>query len=112
MRYRHVCSFVLLLEPFPHVSDTHTVRGQALNNAMQDAALLVEHLKSVSRNEKTLKEAIDSYEAEMIPRGAKEVELSLEQGLLCHDWETFRESPYFKGVGMFKPDAKTLVAQA
>lgn len=112
MPYRHVCASMLLFEPFPVIADTHTVRGQALNNAMQDAALVVEHLKSVARNEKTLKEAIDSYEAEMIPRGAKEVELSLEQGLLCHDWETFRESPYFKGVGMFKPDAKTLVSQA
>ena len=53
-------------------------RGQGLNSAMKDAGEIVDALIATYNNQKTLKEAIDSYEAEMIPRGAAEVGLTQE----------------------------------
>lgn len=79
---------------------------------MQDAALIVQHLRSVAREESSLAAAIGAYEAEMIPRGSKEVDLSLEQGLLSHDWNTFQESPYFKDIGMFKVQEQFVASAA
>ncbi|KIW96496.1 uncharacterized protein Z519_03565 [Cladophialophora bantiana CBS 173.52] len=46
-------------------------RGQGLNNALKDASEIVDAL--------SLKDAIDAYEAEMIPRGAAEVGLTRQQ---------------------------------
>ncbi|KAF2806850.1 putative monooxygenase [Mytilinidion resinicola] len=53
-------------------------RGQGLNNAVQDASCIVDAVVSVVKGESTLKDAIDTYEAEMKPRGKKEVEMSYE----------------------------------
>ncbi|KAF2230539.1 FAD/NAD(P)-binding domain-containing protein [Viridothelium virens] len=53
-------------------------RGQGLNNAMQDAAELVTAISKVMYENVPLETAIAAYEASMIPRGAKEVELSLQ----------------------------------
>lgn len=49
----------------------------------------------------TLREVVDSYEREMIPRGAEEVSCSVENGLMLHDWQKVQESPVFKRG--FKP---------
>lgn len=102
----------LIIRKPSNIAKNYIVRGQALNNAIQDAALIVEQLKTVALGEKSLEAAISAYEAEMIPRTSKEVDLSLEQGLLCHDWKTFRESPYFKGVGMFKVKDQAIASSA
>lgn len=51
-------------------------RGQGLNNAMKDASEIVDALTAVYKGKWSLEEAIDAYEAEMIPRGALEVTLT------------------------------------
>lgn len=45
---------------------------------------------------KSLEEVITAYEAEMKPRGAKEVALSLEQALKSRDKDMIKNSPLFK----------------
>jgi len=57
---------------------THTTldRGQGLKNAVKDASELVDALTAVYKGQKCLEEAIASYEAEMIPRGANEIRLT------------------------------------
>ena len=57
-------------------ADKRLVHAQGLNNAFQVAALIVEALKSVASGAKSLKEAVDAYEEEMIPRASEEVGLS------------------------------------
>ncbi|KAJ9608059.1 hypothetical protein H2200_007047 [Cladophialophora chaetospira] len=56
-------------------------RGQGLNNAIQDASEIVDALIEAYNGTKSLKEAIDAYEAEMIPRGSTEVRLSYDLGV-------------------------------
>lgn len=73
-----------------------TERGQGLNNAIKDASDLVDAIKAVVAGEKSLGDAITAYEAEMKPRGAKEVALSLEQALKARDMSTIKDSPIFK----------------
>ncbi|KAK5047212.1 hypothetical protein LTR84_006734 [Exophiala bonariae] len=82
-------------------------RGQGLNNAMQDAAEVVDAVKSAVSGVCTLKDAISTYEDGMRPRGARDVALSLEtaQRLLVSD---LKESPMFK-VGLQKMDGQTVV---
>lgn len=63
---------------------------------MQDSADIVEAVKAVVFGGKGLKEAIDGYEAEMRPRGVKEVELSLQTAEIGADWAKFQESPIVK----------------
>ncbi|KAL8747115.1 MAG: hypothetical protein Q9190_000978 [Brigantiaea leucoxantha] len=71
-------------------------RGQGLNNAVKDASDIVDAIKAAVYEEKTLQEAVSEYEAEMKPRGAKEVALSLEQALKARDMNTLKDSPLFK----------------
>ncbi|KAL1861556.1 hypothetical protein Daus18300_008819 [Diaporthe australafricana] len=72
-------------------------RGQGLNNAMKDAANLVDAIKAaLITREQTLKDAIDAYETEMKARGTREVELSLEQARKASNSQAIKESPIFK----------------
>lgn len=71
-------------------------RGQGLNNAMADARHLVDAIISVVVEKKSLSEAITEYEAEMRPRGAKEVMLSYSQAVASRDFDTIAHSPIFK----------------
>jgi 2-polyprenyl-6-methoxyphenol hydroxylase-like FAD-dependent oxidoreductase len=85
---------------------THSMlphRGQGLNNAIADADYLVSAIISVVMDrDKPAQEAIDVYEAEMRPRGGKEVELSFGQAMKSRDVGTLAtESPVFK-VGYAK----------
>jgi 2-polyprenyl-6-methoxyphenol hydroxylase-like FAD-dependent oxidoreductase len=91
-----------------------TERGQGLNNAIKDASDIVDAIKAATAGETTQREAITTYEAEMKPRGAKEVELSLEQALKARDANTIKDSPLFKhGWQRGKPEAPAQVqAQA
>lgn len=43
-----------------------------------------------------MKEAINEYQAEMRPRGVKEVELSLQTAEMGADWVKFQGSPIVK----------------
>ena len=63
---------------------------------IKDASDLVDALKAVVAGEKSLEEVITAYEAEMKPRGAREVALSLEQALKGREKDPIEESPLFK----------------
>ncbi len=67
---------------------------------MQDAAEILDAVKSVVSGDALLKEAVMAYEDSMRPRGAKDVELSLETAtkLLVSN---LKESPMFT-VGLQK----------
>ncbi|KAL9113745.1 MAG: hypothetical protein Q9227_002190 [Pyrenula ochraceoflavens] len=71
-------------------------RGQGLNNALKDASHLVDSIKSVQAGYQPLDQAITAYEEEMRTRGGEEVQITLNQAMLAHDWERFKESPIFK----------------
>ncbi|KAL8722376.1 MAG: hypothetical protein Q9181_007501, partial [Wetmoreana brouardii] len=71
-------------------------RGQGLNNAIKDASDIVDAIKAAISREMSLKEAITAYEAEMKPRGAREVALSLEQALKGRNKNTIKDGPLFK----------------
>jgi len=48
------------------------------------------------REGKGLAEAVDAYDAELVKRGADEVETSRKNALLVHDFERFMDSPVLK----------------
>jgi hypothetical protein len=60
-------------------ADSGTERGQGLNNAMKNACNLVDAVKAFVAGERALRDVITTHEAEMKPRGATEVALSMEQ---------------------------------
>lgn len=66
-------------------------RGQGLNNAIQDAALLAKKIGEVGFGE----EAVSQYEREMIPRARDAVVGSNENSLSVHDWTKLVQSPLF-----------------
>ncbi|KAF2138404.1 uncharacterized protein K452DRAFT_256661 [Aplosporella prunicola CBS 121167] len=74
-------------------------RGQGLNNGFEDAANLVKAIGAFlgrDGNEGKQKESIDTYEAEMIPRGGRETRVSSITTTSVNNWETFMESPVVK----------------
>jgi 2-polyprenyl-6-methoxyphenol hydroxylase-like FAD-dependent oxidoreductase len=73
-------------------------RGQGLNNALQDASNFVAAMVEVA-NGKSLKEAIDAYDQEVLERGSLEMKVSLKQTMFIHNWETLMQSPMVK-MGM------------
>ena len=86
-------------------------RGQGLNNAIKDASDIVDAIVAATAGEISLAEAIGAYEAEMKPRGVREVALSLEQALKARDKDTMKDSPLFKlgfGRGQTEAEAGTL----
>jgi 2-polyprenyl-6-methoxyphenol hydroxylase-like FAD-dependent oxidoreductase len=70
-------------------------RGQALNHGITDVAKLFEAIKDI-KDDKGLKQAIDAYEEEMIPRTKLETDLSVQNTYMTHDWAKMMESPIFK----------------
>jgi len=71
-------------------------RGQGLNNCIADVAKLVEGLVAVEEGKASLKEAVDEYEKEMIPRAAQEVMASKGNALAILSFEKFMSSPLMK----------------
>lgn len=71
-------------------------RGQGLNNCIADVAKLMEGLIAVEEGSMTLKEALDEYEKEMIPRAAQEVMASKGNAMAILSFETFMNSPLIK----------------
>ena len=78
------------------LADSTPDRGQGLNNAMKDAADLVDAVRSVVAGNKSLAEAVTAYEEEMRPRGAKEVRLSYQQAVESRQWDTLKSSPMMR----------------
>jgi 2-polyprenyl-6-methoxyphenol hydroxylase-like FAD-dependent oxidoreductase len=71
-------------------------RGQGLNYAIMDAAGLMDALTQVMRGEKSLKEAIKTYEDEMRPRATAEVELTYQQMLAAASKGDWKDTPMYK----------------
>ncbi|KAI8689789.1 FAD-binding-3 domain-containing protein [Fusarium sp. Ph1] len=76
-------------------------RGQGLNHCICDTSYLMAGLESVFRGETELHDAIEVYEADVIPRGQEEVKCSVENGYMLHDWKKVEASPVF--TRGFKP---------
>ena len=53
-------------------------------------------MQSVYHGEKSLVEAIDAYETEMRPCAGQEVQITLKQANMAHDWEQLLQSPLFR----------------
>lgn len=73
-------------------------RGQGLNNAITDAADLLQHLRAMK--EKTpaeLRLAVLRYEHDLFLRGKEAVLASNENTNAVHDWATVLKSPLFTG---------------
>jgi hypothetical protein len=82
-----------------HAMPAH--RGQGLNNALQDAAGLVEELAAAGRGEKSVGEAVKAYEEDMRRRVLVEIPISIAQARMVHSWETLMSAPMIK-MGMNK----------
>ncbi|KAH8553723.1 hypothetical protein BGW37DRAFT_269437 [Umbelopsis sp. PMI_123] len=59
-------------------------RGEGLNHAIVDVALLGEQLIKAHQDEQSIGEAITAYEAEAIPRGQRAVQASYEMAYSLH----------------------------
>lgn len=70
-------------------------RGQGGNLAIKDALEFVTAISSVQSGSKSLKDAMEVYDAGAVERG-EEVEISKTQAVMFHDFENFKNSPVFK----------------
>jgi 2-polyprenyl-6-methoxyphenol hydroxylase-like FAD-dependent oxidoreductase len=66
-------------------------RGQGLNHCITDVASLVKGIADM-KDKNELAEVVLNYEAEMIPRGKAEVESSVENAMMLHDWDRAMKS--------------------
>ena len=76
-------------------------RGQGLNNALEDAAGLVNEIVAWKDGKKSLRAANSSYEKEMRERALTEMEISIKQTETVHNWDRLMEAPFIK-LGMNK----------
>ena len=69
-------------------------RGQGLNNAIDDAAQLVQQLQGLTdrTSPQEIAAAINRYDEEVQQRGRKAVESSLENSLMLHDWDRMMQA--------------------
>lgn len=80
-------------------------RGQGLNNALEDAAMLVDELAAFKRGKKSLKDAIAAYEKEMKERTLLEIPISIAQAQMVHNFDTLMSAPFFKhGMNKYRED--------
>lgn len=80
-------------------------RGQGLNNALQDAAALVDELKAVKEGQKSLSDAVATYETEMKERALAEIPISIMQAKMVHNWDTLMNAPFIKhGMNKYRED--------
>lgn len=68
-------------------------RGQGLNHGIADASNFLKAVIAIKEGAKTREEAIEEYNAELVRRGADEVETSRRNALLVHDFDKFMTSP-------------------
>lgn len=89
-------STVTLVGDAAHPMTFH--RGQGLNNAIHDVALLAKLLaeKGFSVPEDGSDSAVTTYEREMWQRGREAVLSSKENTLAIHNWDTLLQSPLFR----------------
>lgn len=70
-------------------------RGQGGNLAIKDADEFVNSIIAIETGEKTVQEAIDSYDKGALLRG-EEVEISKQASMAFLDYENFGKNPVFK----------------
>jgi 2-polyprenyl-6-methoxyphenol hydroxylase-like FAD-dependent oxidoreductase len=71
-------------------------RGQGLNHAICDAANIVAALGKVQKGELSLNDAISEYDTEMVKRGGDEVQVSLVNTQMFHNWKSIMQSPLMR----------------
>lgn len=74
-------------------------RGQGMNHGIADAASLVTLLKTALEEHTSVKDAVKSYNAEMIARAGEEVAISKENTEMIHDWSRMMESAIMQRGG-------------
>jgi flavin-dependent dehydrogenase len=70
--------------------------GDGLNNALQDAALLVDELDAVDQGKKSLKEAVQAYEKDTKEQTVKQIPLSIAQAKMVHSWGDLDECAIYQ----------------
>lgn len=84
-------------------------RGQGLNNALQDAAVLVDEIAAAHRGEKTLSAGVQAYEKSMKARTLEEIPISIMQAQMVHNFDTLMEAPFFKhGMNKYRKDMENM----
>lgn len=89
----HMSSCILLSQ--------YTVRGQGLNNALQDAALYVQTITRIlatpeTERTSTLRDLVNRYDEEVFIRGSQEIALSADQMYRSMHFNEFMSSPLAK----------------
>lgn len=70
-----------------------------MNHGIADAASLVTKLKSALDDHSSVKNAVKSYNAEMIERAGDEVATSKENTEMIHDWSRMMDSAIMQRGG-------------
>lgn len=68
-------------------------RGQGLNHAICDATNFVNGMKEVNNGNSSLQDTVSKYSVEVVGRGADEVNISKQSGLMMLDWDKLMQSP-------------------
>ncbi|KAK3655385.1 hypothetical protein LTR22_010270 [Elasticomyces elasticus] len=71
-------------------------RGQGLNNAMEDAAQLVERITGAPASANGWRGAVSAYDEEMRARGLRDVNIGEQSAIMFHDFNKMLESPMAK----------------
>lgn len=71
-------------------------RGQGLSHCIADVTSLLDQIQVHLRGEKTLGQAIDIYDAEVVSRAGDEVNVSLQSMNFMMNWKMVEQSPSFR----------------
>ncbi|KAK3672722.1 hypothetical protein LTR78_007308 [Recurvomyces mirabilis] len=80
------------------------IRGQGLNNGLEDAVQLLGRLSSAEKTDEGLRHGVQGYEEETIERGRRDVDLSESSALGMFDYNQLLNSPQAK-LGLKKSQA-------
>lgn len=70
-----------------------------MNHGIADATVLVKELTAAIAGSKSVKEAVDAYQAEMVSRAGDEVVLGVVNTEMLHDWSQFSQSALMQKGG-------------
>lgn len=71
-------------------------RGQGLNHAICDVSNLVGAIQSAIKGTASMKDAITSYDREIVERGGAEVLISKQNATMMLNWDQLMDSPMMK----------------
>lgn len=101
--YSTLSGIVTIAGDAAHAMPSH--RGQGLNNALEDAAKLVDELTAVSKGERSTSQALTNYENDMRARTLVEIPMSIAQAQMVHSFDTLINAPFFKhGMHKYRED--------